>query len=804
MSKLYPKINKVAVLGSGTMGSQIAAHCANMNIPVVLFELDHKTLTTNLNALEKLKPPPLALKAVMQKIERATYESDSAQLADCDLIIEAIVENIDLKKQLFESIQPHIAESAIIATNTSGLSINEIASVLPKAMQPVFCGIHFFNPPRFMALVELIPAQSTHPDVLQHLEGFITTCLGKEVVYAKDTAGFVGNRIGVISLLTTLHHADRLEISPDTVDALTGKLTGKASSGTYRTADVVGLDILKNVVDNVAEHEEDQAWCPIIRLPDWIEKLIADGHLGQKTKHGIYQKRGPEIFVFDPKSQTDRAQSKTIDKALQSALKKQSLAKVLPSMAASDDPQMQLLWSIHRDTMHYAACHLMHIAESVSDVDRALCAGFGWKQGIFELWQAAGFETIRDLINADIAAGKTVAATPLPEWVNAIDQFYKDGQGYAPKTKQFLNWQTHGVYERQIQQHDFEVLFETKDVCLQVLQDGIAAIHFKTKLSSIGYGVLLGINECLDLLEQSNYKALIFWSKHPNAFCAGANLYEVLVGCKLGRFYDDGGLLSAAKQKVFEVSSSHLPDIEYEGAIVDVVALGQQTLLRLRHGPLYTIAAVNGLALGGGCELILHCDATVATQNAYIGLVEVGVGILPAFGGTKEMIRRANKNVITGDVFPLAAKYFGQIAMAKVSSSAAEAIEMGYLDPATTIIAHQHELLFVALKKAAYHIDSATYPATKLEPIMPIGQTGKANILGHLTNLAEGAFISEHDHLITQYIAEIFSGEVDDGIPVSEQWLLNLERKYFMTLLETTKTQDRIEHMLKKGKPLRN
>lgn len=796
--------NKVAILGTGVMGSQIAAHFANLNIPVVM--LGEKDFAQqSIPKLKKQNPPPLALPSFTDRIVLGSVDNDLALLKDCDLVIEAIVENVEIKKQLFEKVAPYLHDEVVIGSNTSGLSIESICSVLPQKYQSRFFGIHFFNPPRFMSLVEIIPCATSDRTQLEKLEGFITSFVGKEVVIAKDSPGFVGNRIGVFAMLATLHHAHRLGIPPEKVDALTGSVIGKAKSATYRTADVVGLDILKNVVDNIAKNQPNDPWNKHIKLPDWIEKLIKENHLGSKTKQGVYLKKGKAIYVYDDSIGDYREQDKTVDKDIFSALKKDK--NVLATIASlykkhgTNNVYVDFLWSVHRDTILYCAYHLDKIATSVNDIDRALKAGFGWKKGVFEAWQEAGVADISKLINKDLKENHAMENIELPEWA-VSDDFYRGEEAFNIETKQFTSTKTHTVYQRQIDLKTAETLLETDDVILRKLDDAIAVISFKTTMNVLGHGVLDGLEKSLDYVEQNGYAALIFASEREGVFCAGANLFEVLSACKLDRLEQGATLVSSAKQKAFELANPHLPKMKYKGSFKDVVKMGQKLVMRMKHGPVYTIAAVDGLALGGGCELLLHCDHVVANMNSYIGLVEVGVGVLPSFGGCKEMLLRSNK--ADGDRSALANQYFEQIAMAKVSSSIYEAQAMGYVQQdKLTVVANPKELLFESLIHAKMMRERAYIPPQK-EAVMPMGDTGRANVLSAVTNFYEGHFMSDHDKYIVNCVSEIFSGMVSDGIKVSQDYLLDLEKERFMKLVATEKTQERIEHMLKTSKPLRN
>lgn len=795
---------KVAVLGSGVMGAQIAAHFANINLPIVMLD-QQQNASKSVQQLGKLKPPPLCVVENAKNIVVGSFENGLSLLSDCDLIIEAIVEDIAIKQSLFKQIMPHIADDAVIATNTSGLSVNQIAEVLEPQKRGHFLGIHFFNPPRFMNLVELIPSTYSDKGILHKVEGFISIFLGKEVIYAKDSAGFVANRLGVFALLATIYHGKRLNIAVDTVDALTGRLIGKAKSATYRTADVVGLDVLKYVVENIASNQSEDPWHRYLAIPEWIEQLINQGYLGSKTNKGIYHKKGGDILVYDETSQTYRHKQKQVNKTLFEKLKKSNniLADIIRLYKENPmEPQIEFLWSLHRDTMHYCAYHLIDIGYSVADVDCALKAGFNWDKGIFEAWQSVGIEEVNSLIEKDIVAGKSMVKELLPDWVKTAYFYDTLGNSLSPSEQKTIPIHNHPLYHRHLSINDQEVLYENAGVRLYKVEDGIACVHFKSKMNAINYDTLKGINESLDYLEQKHYFALIIASDKIGTFCAGANLFEVLMACKLGRLYDKGGLVSKAKKKAFELMFPTMPEVSYEGSLYNVVCYGQQTLMRLKHSSIYTIAAVEGLALGGGCEILLHCNHVVAHLNAYIGLVEVGVGVLPSFGGCKEMLLRSQKAAPYS--LPKATQYYEQIAMAKVSSSATEALQMGYLMAEnSTIIANPKELLYSATLQAR-HVMQGVFVAPQKPPVRTVGQSGKANFLGAIANFYEGGYISEHDKMIVQLVSEIFSGEVDDSQEVSQDWLLQLENERFMKLVETQKTQDRIEYLLKNNKPLRN
>ena len=812
MKQYFDKaFSKIAVLGSGTMGGQIAAHFANLGFEVVMFDTSHEALSKSLNMMKKLKPTPLASQSVIGLIKTSTYDTMDV-LSKCDFIIESVVENLDIKKQLFSNIAPYVNDDAVLVTNTSGLSIQKIAEHSPESLRSRIFGVHFFNPPRYLPLVELIRTSFSDEKLLHKAEGFITSALGKEVVYAKDSPAFIANRIGVFSFLAVLKHAENFSLSADTVDALTGKRVGRPASATFRTLDVVGLDVMSNVVKNIYENAKDDPWVELFKLPDWIDNLIAEGSLGSKTKKGIYEKIGKDIYVYDPASDQYRLSDKTISSEVKKILKENgNIENSLLALSKCDDPQAQFLWSVHRDVFHYACYQLEHVAETVRCVDLALKSGFAWQRGIFEQVQLTGWSEVRDSLNMDINNGAALSSESLPSWVLDKSFVYSDEGAYDPNKNQYTPRSSHPVYDRQLfkpllkgeKQHQQDILLDGESTKLVDIGDGVASISFKTKMNVLSSSVLTELPKCLDFLEDNGFSALIFKQEQEH-FCAGANLYEIISAIKLGLLEKDPGIASKAKKKAFEVMHPELPKLGKLYSIKKTVAMLQELFMRLKHGKILTIAAVDGLALGGGCELLLHCNKVVASMNSYIGLVEVGIGALPAGCGSKEMTLRAYTNKETDDIFPLLSKYFEQIAMAKVSASALEAKEMGYLRDDDVIIANPNELLYVAKQQALALLDSG-FKSPLDSTFKVVGKAGYANIMAQVANLHEGHFISEHDNYIVTHLAKVMTGsKVEENTTVNSQMILDLERKYFIKLLSTKKTQDRIEYMLRNSKPLRN
>ncbi|MDD4946610.1 MAG: 3-hydroxyacyl-CoA dehydrogenase/enoyl-CoA hydratase family protein, partial [Gallionella sp.] len=656
-------IRKAAVLGAGVMGAQIAAHLVNAGVETLLFELPAEGGEKNANVsraldnLKKLDPAPLSSPARMDFIEPANYEQHLARLGECDLIIEAIAERMDWKSDLYRKVAPYIGERAIFASNTSGLSINTLAEAFPEALRHRFCGVHFFNPPRYMHLVELIPARDTEAGLLDQLETFLVSTLGKGVVRAKDTPNFIANRIGVFSMLATKHHAAAFNLGFDTVDALTGRYLGRPKSATFRTLDIVGLDVFAHVVNTMRQNLTDDPWHRHFELPAWFGHLVDQGALGQKSKKGIYQKIGKEIHVLDLHTREYRLSDAQLDDGVKDILRERDWAKKLAGLRASPHPQAQFLWAVFRDVFHYCALQLSAIADNARDLDLAVRWGFGWDSGPFEIWQAAGWQQVAGWIAADIAAGRAMADAPLPSWVldAARDGVHAAQGSYSPASNACQPRSTLPVYRRQLFPDRLlgepvkygETVFETDEVRMWHMGDDIAMLSFKSKFHTVSNAVLDGMLRAVDEAE-ANFSALILWQTEP-PFSYGANLLQLMQGVQQPAEHAsmfDKFKQAASRVKytvagggglgdVLNAATGNVPHVEA------VVAKFQRVSQRLKYALVPTIAAVDGLALGGGCEFSIHCARIVATLESYIGLVEVGVGVLPAGGGCKEMAGRA-------------------------------------------------------------------------------------------------------------------------------------------------------------------
>jgi len=793
------QVRKVAVLGAGVMGAQIAAHLVNCRVPVVLFDLPAKDgpkngiVTRAVEGLKKLKPAPLGVPEQAALIEQANYEEHLALLGQCDLVIEAIAERMDWKLDLYQRIAPALSAHAIVASNTSGLSITKLAEALPESIRPRFCGIHFFNPPRYMALVELINTPATQPEVLDELEAFVTTGLGKSVVRAMDTPNFVANRVGIAGMLATIKEAETFGLSYDVVDDLTGKKLGRASSGTFRTADVVGLDTMAHVIKTLQDNLADDPFFASYATPPVLKALIDKGALGQKAGAGFFKKVGKDILRLDPAKGDYVPAGGKAEPIVERMLKKPA-AERLKLLRESSNPQAQFLWAILRDAFHYAAVHLETIAETARDVDFAMRWGFGMKQGPFELWQDAGWQQVAAWVKEDIAAGKALSQAPLPAWVfegPVPEKGVHTPEGsWSPAKKAYVPRSSLAVYCRQYFPESVlgagatdalksgKELFRNDEMRVWTLDGEVLIASITSKLHLIGSGVIEGLHQAVELAE-GGYKGLVIWSP-DDVFSAGANLEQTL--------------------PVFMQQGSK--------GIKPVIQKLQEAMLRMRYAQVPVVAAMRGIALGGGCEIALYTSRRVAAMESYVGLVEVGVGLLPAGGGLAYIARRAAEMAAAGnanvDIMKFATDGFTNAAMAKVGTSAIESRKLGYLLEGDIIVPHKDELLFVAMTQAKAMYESGYRPPTR--SVFPVaGRNAIATIKGQLANMRDGGFISAHDFHISTLIAEVVcGGDVDAGSPVNEEYLMAMERERFCALLDHPKTQERIMGMLQTGKPVRN
>ncbi len=793
-------VSKVAVLGAGVMGAQIAAHLVNARVPAILFDLPAKEGPKNgialkaIEALKKQNPAPLGVPQLADFIVPANYDDDLAKLGGCDLIIEAIAERIEWKHDLYRKIAPHIGARTILASNTSGIPIHSLAEALPAELKARFCGVHFFNPPRYMHLVELIPIAATAPTIVDDLEGFLTSTLGKGVLRANDTPNFIANRVGTAGMAMALYNAERLGLPFDVVDDLTGAKIGRAKSATFGTADVVGLDTMASVINTLKNTLQADPWHKYFDHPAWLTTLLEKGALGRKTKGGVFKKVGKDILMFDPKTGDYIASKGKAAPEVDKILKKKDWGERFKLLRESAHPQAQFLWGMYRDSFHYIAVHLAEIADTARDVDLAMRWGFANKQGPFELWQQAGWEQVANWVREDIEQGKTLTSIPLPAWVFANkDGVHSAAGSWSAKEGRFKPLSTHPVYARQAFRANVfgsgatdpaaggTTVHEDEGARLWHMGDGVLIVSFKSKLNVLGALQIGALHQALDLAA-ADYKAVVVYqtgAPEGGAFSAGADL------------------------------QSMQPMIQEHGlAIVEPeIKKLQQAFMRMKYSPVPVVAAVAGLALGGGNELQLHATKRVTALESYIGLVEVGVGLIPAGGGLKEAALQGAlqaQAIGSTNLLDFVKNRFQTIATATVARSALEARALGFLQPTDTIVFNLYELLHVARAEALALADAGYRPPLRAK--FPVaGRAGIATIKASLVGMRDGGFISEYDMLLGERIATaICGGDVEPGSMVDEEWILGLERRGFMDSLTDERTQERIYTMLTTGKPLRN
>uniref|UniRef100_D5X625 3-hydroxyacyl-CoA dehydrogenase NAD-binding protein n=1 Tax=Thiomonas intermedia (strain K12) TaxID=75379 RepID=D5X625_THIK1 len=793
-------IRKVAVLGAGVMGAQIAAHCINARVPVVLFDLPAKEgskngiVTKAVANLKKLSPAPLGDAAEAGLITEANYETDLELLQGCDLVIEAIAERMDWKHDLYKKVTPHLGANTIFASNTSGLSITALSAGFDADLRRRFCGVHFFNPPRYMHLVELIPTADTDGAILDRLETFLTTTLGKGVVRAKDTPNFVANRVGVFSILAVIKEGEKFGLGFDVIDDLTGSKLGRAKSATFRTSDVVGLDTMAHVIKTMQDTlpADKDPFAELYATPPVLATLVANGALGQKSGAGFYKKVGKDILKFDPAKGDYVPGGGKADEIVVRMLKKPA-GERFKLLRESSNPQAQFLWSIFRDVWHYVALHLADIADNARDLDFAIRWGFGWNEGPFESWQAAGWKQIADWISEDIAAGKTLCSAPLPAWVGQVDGVHKPEGSYSAAKNAYIGRSKLPVYARQPFKQAVlgenapdprtagSTVFEDESIRLWTAPgaDDVLVVSFKTKMNTIGPGVISGLHQAVELAE-GRYKGVVVWqptSLSGGPFSAGADLQSMMPA------------FMAGGPKAIEPEEKKLQDL----------------MLTLRYAQVPVVAAVSGIALGGGTELSVYCAKRVVHFESYMGLVEMGVGLIPGGGGLTYLARRAAEQAQGGDILHFLKTGFQAAAMATVGKSALESRNLGYLLPSDAIVMHAHELLHVAVGQARAMFDAGYRPPMPGQTFPVLGRNGIATIRAQLVNLRDGGFISAYDDEIATRTATVLcGGDVEEGALADEVTLMALERKHFCELLGQSKTQERIMSMLQTGKPVRN
>ncbi|MBU0559112.1 MAG: 3-hydroxyacyl-CoA dehydrogenase/enoyl-CoA hydratase family protein [Bacteroidetes bacterium] len=798
------KINEVAVLGSGVMGSRIAAHFANIGCKVYLLDIVPKELNDaekkkgltlqdpavrnriakdNLQNVLKAKPSPIYQNDFASRIYTGNFEDNMNWLSDCDWIIEAVVENLEIKKKVFDNVEKFRKPGTLITTNTSGIPVHLMNEGRSEDFQRHFFGAHFFNPPRYLQLLEIIPTPKTSKEVIDFLMWYGDLFLGKTNVLCKDTPAFIANRIGVLSIMAVFKLKKDLNLSIKEIDTLTGPLTGKPKSATFRTADVVGIDTLVKVANNVYKDCPNDEARELFAIPDYVNKLVEKNWLGDKTGQGFYIKSKDEkgekvILELDPLTFEYKPSLKSKMASVTIARSIDNLKDRLKALHGGKDKAAEFLRLLNFHIFQYASYRIPEISDELYKIDDAMRAGFGWELGPFEIWDTLG---IKRTVEQMTAANMKPADWVLKMLEGGFTSFYKSENGkkkyYDITSNSYKEIPGKSAFIILDNFRSSEPVWKNSGATLHDIGDGIVDLEFQTKMNSIGSEILEAINKSIEIAEK-DFKGLVIGNNGQH-FSAGANLAMIF--------------MLAAEQEFDEIDAA--------------VRQFQKATMHIRYSNIPVVVAPHSLALGGGCEVCLHSDKVNASAETYIGLVEVGVGVIPAGGGTKEMTLRASDAYIEGGLeLPELQKRFMNIATAKVATSAEEAFDMGiFRRGLDTYSVNPNRVIADAKKYAILMADRGYTKPIERADIKVLGRTALATLLIGIHSFRLGNYISNHDKKIAEKLAYIMcGGDLSEGSLVSEQYLLDLEREAFLSLIGEKKTLERIQSILNTGKPLRN
>ncbi|MCF3111445.1 3-hydroxyacyl-CoA dehydrogenase/enoyl-CoA hydratase family protein [Niabella sp. CC-SYL272] len=781
-------IKSVAVLGSGVMGSRIACHFAGVGIPVLLLDMaaegadKNKIVKDALAAAVKSSPSPVYTKDVVQKIATGNFEDDLNKIAGCDWVIEVVIERLDIKQQLFERVEQYRKPGTLITSNTSGIPIHLMTQGRSDDFKKHFCGTHFFNPPRYLRLLEIIPTPDTDPEVTGFLMEFGDRILGKTTVLCKDTPAFIANRVGVFSIMAIFSLMDQLGLGIDEIEALTGPVIGRPKSATFRTADVVGIDTLVKVANGVFENCPEDEAKQLFVIPAWLEKMVANKWLGDKTGQGFFKKikndkGASEILTLDLKTFEYGPRVKPKFASLEAAKLVEALPAKLKMLIGGQDKAGEFYRKFHQLLFAYVSHRIPEISDELYRIDDAMKAGFGWEIGPFESWDAVG---VAGSVAAMKAAGVSVAV-----WVEEMlaaghQTFYIVENGkrkaYDPGTKTYKFLPGSDAFIILSNYRD-QLVWKNNSCRLYDIGDEVLALQWNTKMGTIGGDVLSGIQTSIEKAEK-DFKGLVIANEGAN-FSAGANVGMIF--------------MLAVEQEYDELDMA--------------VRLFQNTTMRARYASVPVIVAPHGLALGGGCELSLHADKVCAAAETYTGLVELGVGLIPGGGGTKEFALRAADEVQNGEPenIPLQNRFL-TIATAKVSTSAAEAFELGiYRRGLDEVVANQDRRIAAAKRSVIELYDSGYVAPVPRMDIKVQGRGVLGALLAGINAMQKGNYATDHDALVAKKLAYVMcGGDLSEPTLVSEQYLLDLERQHFLSLCGERKTLERLQSVIKTGKPVRN
>ena len=792
-------INKIAIIGSGIMGSGIACHFANIGVKVLLMDIipnelndKEKSLGLSLedkavrnrivnNSLKnafKSKPSPIYSQKFSNRISTGNIEDDLHKIKDVDWIMEVVVVKLDIKKKVFDKIEKYRSKGTIISSNTSGIPIKFMSEGRSEDFQRHFCGTHFFNPARYLKLFEIIPGPKTDNNVINFLNIYSEKFLGKTPVIAKDTPAFIGNRIGIFGIQSLFHIVQNLNLSIEEVDKLTGPVIGRPKSATFRTVDVVGLDTLVHVANGIYKNCPNDEAHNLFKLPDFISKMLENKWLGSKSGQGFYKKEGKKINVLDLKTLEYKDKKRVRFETLEQTKSIENIIDRFKILVNGKDKAGEFYRKSFAAMFAYVSNRVPEISDDLYKIDDAMKAGFGWEHGPFKIWDAVGVSFGLSLIKKEgLSAAKWVS-----DMIdNDIDNFYsvKDGISfyYNLSDKKHVKIPGQDAFIILDNIRESKEVFKNSGVVIEDLGDGILNCEFRSKMNTIGGDVLNGLNKAVDLAEK-NYQGLVIGNQGAN-FSVGANIGMIF--------------MMAVEQEYDELNAA----IKYF----------QDTMMRMRYCSIPTVAAPHGMTLGGGCELSMHADMIVAASETYIGLVEFGVGLIPGGGGSKEMAMRASDSFQKNDVeLNILQEYFLTIGMAKVSTSGYEAFDLGILQKGKDkIIVNKDRQLATAKAYAKLMSCQGYTKPIKRSDIKVLGKQALGMFLVGTDSMQASKYISQHDQKIANKLAYVMAGgDLSEPSMVSEQYLLDIEREAFLSLCTERKTLERIQHMLKTGKPLRN
>ena len=795
MDIMNKKITKVVVIGSGIMGSRIACHFANIGVEVLLLDilnpnneeikesifLRNKIVNESLKNTLKSKPSPIYSKKFINRIRTGNLTDDIAKISEADWIIEAIIENLEIKKTLFNNIEKYRKKNSIISSNTSGIPINQMIEGRSDDFCKNFCGTHFFNPPRYLKLLEIIPSKKSNPDLINFLMNYGEKFLGKKTVLCKDTPAFIANRIGIAGIASLFNIIKEIDLSIEEIDTLTGTIIGRPKSATFRTCDLVGLDTLNNVAKGVYENCSNDENRNIFNLPSFIEKMINNNWLGDKTKQGFYKKTKDKngkrkILSLDLSSISYSEKKKVKFEVIGKAKKIKNLKDRFNVLISGNDKASNFYKKMFGMMFSYVSNRVPEISNDIYKIDDAMKAGFGWEIGPFEIWDSIGINKGIDLIKRENLT--------IPKWLEKktnLDSFYniKDGnkQFYeiAENRKSDVPVLNKFILLNNLRSKN--VLWKNDGVSVFDIGDGVLNIEFHTKMNSIGKDVINGVQKGIEIAEK-NYRGIVIGNQGAH-FSAGADI-----------------------SMIFTLA------VEQEYKKLDLaIKTFQDTSMLIRYSSIPIVVAPHGFTFGGGCEFTLHADAVQCAAETYMGLVELGVGLIPGGGGTKEMALRASDAYYEGDIeLPRLKEYFLNIGQAKVSTSGQEAFELGYLRKGIDCISINTEKQIQDAKEKVILLDNSGYTKPiRRKDIKVLGNQALGMFIVGADSFKEGNYITEHEKLMSEKLAHVLcGGNLSSPTIVSEQYLLDLEREAFLSLCGEEKTLERIKYMLEKGKPLRN